>query len=279
MPQSTGSPGVLTGMMANVSDPSALVSSTLGPSEMLTMNSRYEVKMLGWNAPPDFMDYVSPHWKTFEAPNPYLHYMLGAFYVCFLFASVCGNGVVIWIFSSARSLRTPSNMFVVNLALLDLIMMLKTPVFIASAFNDGPVFSRTGCEVYALIGSYSGIGSAMTNTAIAYDRYKTIAKPFEPKISRGKAFLVILGIWLYATPCSVLPFLRIWGRFVPEGFLTTCSFDYLTRDDNTRSFVACTFFCAYVVPGFLIMYFYSQIFSHVRAHEKAMRGQVRIILS
>ncbi|XP_064105706.1 opsin, ultraviolet-sensitive-like [Macrobrachium nipponense] len=275
MPQSTGSPGVLTGMMANVSDPSALVSSTLGPSDMLTMNSRYEVKMLGWNAPPDFMDYVSPHWKTFEAPNPYLHYMLGAFYVCFLFASVCGNGVVIWIFSSARSLRTPSNMFVVNLALLDLMMMLKTPVFIASAFNDGPVFSRTGCEVYALIGSYSGIGSAMTNTAIAYDRYKTIAKPFEPKISRGKAFLAILGIWLYATPCSVLPFLRIWGRFVPEGFLTTCSFDYLTRDNNTRSFVACIFFCAYVVPGFLIMYFYSQIFSHVRAHEKAMRGQAK----
>ncbi|XP_068232334.1 opsin, ultraviolet-sensitive-like isoform X2 [Palaemon carinicauda] len=246
-----------------------------GPSVVTSASRHYEVKMLGWNAPQDFLDIVDPHWMTFETPNPYLHYMLGVIYIGLMVAAVCGNGVVIWIFSSAKSLQTPSNMFVVNLAFLDLIMMLKAPIFIFNAFNEGPVFGTLGCEIYGLVGSYSGIGSAMTNTAIAYDRYKTIAKPFEPKISRGVAFLAIIGIWLYATPWSILPVLHIWGKYAPEGYLTTCSMDYLTQDESTRSFVACNFFFAYLVPGFLIIYFYGKIFSHVRAHEKAMGIQAK----
>ncbi|XP_037790766.1 opsin, ultraviolet-sensitive-like isoform X1 [Penaeus monodon] len=238
-------------------------------------SGRYEVKMLGWNTPPEYMDFVNPYWKTFEAPNPFLHYMLGVFYIFFMFAALCGNGVVLWVFTSAKSLRTPSNMFVVNLALLDFIMMLKTPVFIINSFNEGPIWGKFGCDIFALMGSYSGISGAMTNAAIAYDRYKTIAKPFEPKIKSGTAFLMVLGTWAYATPWCMLPLFGIWGRFVPEGFLTTCSFDYLTEDENTRTFVAAIFFFSYIVPGFFIVFFYSQIFSHVRAHEKAMRAQAK----
>ncbi|KAK7063127.1 Melanopsin [Halocaridina rubra] len=260
-------------MMANATlHPSLPAAFTAGNA---VADSRYEVRMLGWNTPPEYMDYVSPHWKSFEAPNPFLHYMLGVFYIFFMFAALTGNGVVIWVFSSAKSLRTPSNMFVINLAILDFIMMLKTPVFIVNSFNEGPIWGKTGCDTFALMGSYSGIAGAMTNAAIAYDRYKTIAKPFEAKMSRGTAFMMVLGIWAYASPWCLLPLFGIWGRYVPEGFLTTCSFDYLTPDENTRTFVAAIFFFAYIVPGFFIVYFYSQIFSHVRSHEKAMRAQAK----
>ncbi|XP_064106307.1 opsin, ultraviolet-sensitive-like [Macrobrachium nipponense] len=260
-------PSVLpAAMMANV-------TRQLEPSDPSAYS--YEVKMLGWNTPPEYMEFVNPHWKSFETPNPYLHYMLGVFYIFFMFAALCGNGVVIWVFSSAKSLRTSSNMFVVNLAVLDFIMMLKTPVFIVNSFNEGPIWGKQGCDIFGVMGSYAGVGGAVTNAAIAFDRYKTIAKPFEPKISRGTAFLMVLGIWAYATPWTVLPLLNIWGRFVPEGFLTTCSFDYLTQNENTRTFVACIFFFAFILPGTFIVFFYSQIFSHVRSHENAMRAQAK----
>ncbi|XP_066982462.1 opsin, ultraviolet-sensitive-like [Macrobrachium rosenbergii] len=270
-------PGALqAAMMANATQQLDIpVPAAYTSGEGVMANSRYEMKMLGWNTPPEYMDYVSPHWKTFEAPNPFLHYMLGVFYICFMFAALSGNGVVIWVFSSAKSLRTPSNMFVVNLAILDFIMMLKTPIFIMNSFNEGPIWGKKGCDMFALMGSYSGIAGAMTNAAIAYDRYKTIAKPFEAKMSSGQAFLIVLGTWAYATPWCISPLLGIWGRYVPEGFLTTCSFDYLTPDENTRTFVACIFFFSYIVPGFFIVFFYTQIFSHVRQHEKAMRAQAK----
>lgn len=60
-----------------------------------------------------------------------------------------------------------------------------------------------------------------------------------------------------------------------EGFLTSCSFDYLTDTDHIRVFVAVMFVVCYCIPMSAIIYFYSQIVSHVVAHEKALKAQVR----
>lgn len=67
-------------------------------------------------------------------------------------------------------------MLVVNLAILDFIMMMKTPIFIMNSYNEGPIWGKLGCDVFALLGSYNGIGSAMNNAAIAYDRHRLILK-------------------------------------------------------------------------------------------------------
>jgi len=58
-----------------------------------------EKKMMGWNTPEDYLAYVHPYWRTFEAPNPFLHYTLGFFYIIFMFCALAGNGVVIWVFT------------------------------------------------------------------------------------------------------------------------------------------------------------------------------------
>lgn len=62
--------------------------------------------------------------------------------------------------------------------------------------------------------------------------------------------------------------------YVSEGFLTTCSFDFLSDDQDTKVFVACIFGWAYCIPMTLIVYFYSQLFKSVRRHEKMLRDQV-----
>jgi r-opsin len=64
-------------------------------------------------------------------------------------------------------------------------------------------------------------------------------------------------------------------RLVPEGFLTSCSFDYLTDTFDNHTFVVVIFICSYVIPMIMIIYFYSQIVSKVFSHEKALREQVR----
>lgn len=61
-----------------------------------------------------------------------------------------------------------------------------------------------------------------------------------------------------------------------EGFLTSCTFDYLTSNDETKAFVGIMFCVCYVIPLIFILYYYSQIVSHVFNHEKALREQVNI---
>ncbi|XP_012273472.1 opsin, ultraviolet-sensitive [Orussus abietinus] len=232
-------------------------------------------RLLGWNVPPEELVHIPEHWLVYPEPNPSLHYLLALLYVLFTFVALLGNGLVIWIFCAAKSLRTPSNMFVVNLALCDFFMMIKTPVFIYNSFNTGFALGNLGCQIFGLIGSFTGIGASMTNAAIAYDRYSTIARPLDGKLSRGQVMLFIVLIWTYVLPWGLMPLMGVWGRFVPEGFLTSCTFDYLTDSPETRYFVGTIFTFSYVLPMVLIIYYYSQIVSHVVEHEKALREQAK----
>jgi hypothetical protein len=59
-----------------------------------------------------------------------------------------------------------------------------------------------------------------------------------------------------------------------EGYLTSCTFDYLTETFEIKAFVAVIFVYAWVIPVSLTILFYSKIVSHVSEHEKLLREQV-----
>ncbi|XP_071039103.1 opsin, ultraviolet-sensitive isoform X2 [Parasteatoda tepidariorum] len=234
----------------------------------------YETRFNGWNAPPDV--YVSPYWKQFRAPAPYLHYLLGILYVVLMVVSCIGNGIVIYIFLVARNLRTPANMFVIGLALSDLLMMAKTPVFIYNSFQLGPVFGSLGCTIYGVVGAYSGIGSAFCNALISYDRYRVIVHPFSKSgMTLAKAICILILIYIYVTPFALLPAFEIWSRFVPEGFLTSCAADFFMHDFNGRSYIVGTWFFGWFIPICTVLYCYFRIFLAVRNHELQIKEQAR----
>nr|ALB48854.1 UV opsin [Photinus macdermotti] len=233
------------------------------------------VRLLGWNVPPSELIHIPVHWLSYPEPEASIHYLLGLVYIFMLTMGIVGNGLVIWIFSTSKSLKTASNMFVVNLAFCDIIMMMKMPIFVYNSFNRGFALGHVGCQIFGFVGSLSGIGAGMSNAFIAYDRYATISNPLEGKLTRTKALMMIFIIWCYTFPWAVLPMFEFWGRFVPEGFLTSCSFDYLTDTFDNDMFVVVLFICSYVIPMGLIIYFYSQIVKEVMHHEKALREQAK----
>lgn len=97
----------------------------------------------------------------------------------------------------------------------------------------------------------------------------------EGRMSMAKIFCIILLTWLWTIPFTVLPLMKVWGRFAPEGFLTTCTFDYLTDTEETRVFVYTIFVWSYFIPMVLICYFYFKLFLHVQAHEKMLADQAK----
>jgi r-opsin len=236
---------------------------------------KYESRMNGWNTPADYKSYVHPYWTSFEEPNPMFHHLLGVLYIFFMISSVLGNGCVIWIFSTTKDLKTPSNIIIMNLAIADFIMMAKTPIFIVNSFNTGPVFGRMGCNIFGLMGSYVGPASAATNAAIAYDRYRCVSDPMGKRWTTGQASLICLAIWVYASPIALLPFFEILNRFVPEGYLTSCTFDYMSDNLETKMWVFGIWVYCYIFPLIVIIFCYSQITSAVMNHEKNLREQAK----
>jgi r-opsin len=167
---------------------------------------------------------------------------------------------------STKSLRTPSNLFLMNLAVFDLLMATEMPFFIANSFYERMRGHSIGCTLYSAAGALSGIGGAITNAMIALDRYKCVSSPMD-RLTKSNVLVCILITWLWAFPPTLFPALQIWGKFIPEGFLTTCSFDYLTLERNTKWFTVVLFTWAYTIPMIVIVIFYYRLYGHVRSLE------------
>lgn len=118
-------------------------------------------------------------------------------------------------FYSSKSLRTPSNLLILNLAVFDLFMCSNMPHYLVNAALGYIAGGDLGCDIYALNGGISGMGASITNAFIAFDRYKTISNPIDGRLSYGQIILCILFTWVWATPFSVLPLTQIWGRYRP----------------------------------------------------------------
>uniref|UniRef100_A0AAU8BC23 Opsin n=1 Tax=Conopomorpha sinensis TaxID=940481 RepID=A0AAU8BC23_9NEOP len=210
----------------------------------------------------DYTLLINPHWLKFSPPPAAVNYFLGGLYVVMMLVGCTGNALVLIMYIRCRSLRTPGNILVANLALSDFFMLAKTPVFIFNSFNMGPALGKTGCVIYGFLGGLTGCTSIATLASIALDRYWAIVRPLEPlrSLTAVRARIFALGAWLYAALFSSIPALDIgYGRYVPEGYLTSCSFDYLTDDLKPRYFIFAFFCAAWVAPFCTIIFCYLNI--------------------
>ncbi|XP_045137352.1 compound eye opsin BCRH2 [Portunus trituberculatus] len=226
---------------------------------------------------PEIKPYVHQHWYNYPPVNPMWHYLLGVIYLFLGFISIIGNGLVIYLFAKCQALRTPANILVVNLALSDLIMLTtNVPFFTYNCFCGGVwMFSTAYCEIYAALGAVTGVTSIWLLCFISFDRYNIICNGFNgPKLTTGKAiFLTCIG-WTISISFAIAPFFG-WGKYILEGILTSCSYDYLTQDFNTRSYNIVIFVFDYFLPAAIIIFSYVFIVKAIFAHEAAMRAQAK----
>ncbi|KAL4240207.1 Melanopsin [Mactra antiquata] len=218
--------------------------------------------------------FIHPHWRNFPMVADAWHYFIGVYITCVGITGILGNSLVIWIFSREKPLRTSSNMFIINLAISDLTFSIVNgfPLLTLSAFSKKWIFGQAACEFYGLIGGIFGLMSINTMATIAIDRYFAIARPLHVAkfMTRRRAFLMIAVVWLWSFASSLPPIFG-WGRYIPEGFQTSCTFDYLTRTDNNRSYIFFMYIFGFAVPLAIIFVSYGLIVKAVRDHEKEMK--------
>lgn len=208
--------------------------------------------------------------------NPLWHSLLGFTIALFAMIAITGNFIVIYIFTKTKTLRTPSNLYVVNLAVSDfMIMFTMAPPMVVNCYFETWVFGPLACEIYGMCGSLFGCVSIWTMILIASDRYNVIVKGMAGKpLSHGAAILKILLVWTLSLVWTILPMFG-WGRYVPEGNMTACGTDYLTKSWDFRSYVLVYGIWVYFLPLLMIIFYYYFILSAVTAHEKNMREQAK----
>ncbi|KAM3862866.1 LOW QUALITY PROTEIN: melanopsin-A [Diretmus argenteus] len=215
---------------------------------------------------------------TVDVPD-HAHYTIGSVILAIGITGIIGNFLVIYAFSRSRSLRTPANMFIINLAITDLLMCVtQTPTFFATSMHKRWIFGEKACELYAFCGALFGICSMITLTVIAVDRYFVITRPLTSigVLSRKRALLILMAAWAYSLGWSLPPFFG-WSAYVPEGLMTSCTWDYMTFTPSVRAYTMLLFTFVFFMPLFIIIYCYIFIFRAIRTTNKAvgkMNGSV-----
>ncbi|KAK2579978.1 hypothetical protein KPH14_012238 [Odynerus spinipes] len=249
--------------------------TTFGP-QFAHQKMRYTNQTVADKVPSEMLHLIDPHWYQFPPLDPLWHKILGLVMIILGIMGWCGNGVVVYVFMMTPSLRTPSNLLVVNLAFSDFIMMvIMSPPMVINCYYETWILGTLMCNIYAMVGSLCGCASIWTMTAIALDRYNVIVKGMSgTPLTIKRALLQIVIIWLFGLLWTILPMVG-WNRYVPEGNMTACGTDYLSKDWGSKSYILVYSVFVYYLPLFTIIYSYYFIVSTVAAHEKAMKEQAK----
>nr|WAU40812.1 LPXRFa-R [Scomber japonicus]BDQ32222.1 LPXRFamide peptide receptor [Scomber japonicus] len=196
-------------------------------------------------------------------------YILAYFFI-FLLCMV-GNILVCLIVLGNRRMRTVTNLFILNLAISDLLVgIFCIPTTLVDNLITGWPFSNTVCKMSGFVQGVSVSASVFTLVAIAVERFRCIVYPLQPKPTILVAKAAIVLIWVLAVvimcPAAValtvekVPFhyMVYNGDFNHTYTLYTCYEDF-ANPQMRRIYTAVLFTHIYLVPLTVITVMYGNI--------------------
>lgn len=188
---------------------------------------------------------------------------------------VIGNSTICYIIYRVRRLHCPSCLFLVNLAINDILVgVFLLPFGVASTIKKSNVVGKTGCGIIGYFQHASSTVSVLTLLSVSIDRYLAIIIPLKYKgwVTRNKTVLSIIGIWLYALITACFPLLG-WSdyKYIPGVWL--CETDYHT----SVSFTYFKLTTMYFLPLISIIFIYSSILRVALRHSRQIAREVEAL--
>uniref|UniRef100_A0A8C0B2X9 Opsin-3 n=2 Tax=Buteo TaxID=30396 RepID=A0A8C0B2X9_9AVES len=175
---------------------------------------------------------------------------------------LCNNLLVLVLYYKFKRLRTPTNLFLVNISLSDLLVsVFGVSLTFMSCLRSRWVWDAAGCVWDGFSNSLFGIVSIMTLTVLAYERYIRVVHA--KVIDFSWSWRAITYIWLYSLAWTGAPLLG-WNRYTLEIHGLGCSVDWKSKDPNDTSFVLLFFLGCLVAPVGIMAYCYGHILYAVR---------------
>ncbi|XP_056394569.1 G-protein coupled receptor 83-like isoform X2 [Hyla sarda] len=139
-----------------------------------------------------------------ESQSSTVKAMLIVAYSVIFIISLFGNILVCHVVIKNKRIQSATSLFIVNLAVADLmITLLNTPFTLVRFVSSTWVFGKLMCHVSRFVQYCSVHVSVLTLTAIALDRHQVIMHPLKPRMSTIKGIICIIVIWFMASGFSL----------------------------------------------------------------------------
>uniref|UniRef100_A0A3Q3K236 Neuropeptide FF receptor 2 n=1 Tax=Monopterus albus TaxID=43700 RepID=A0A3Q3K236_MONAL len=120
-------------------------------------------------------------------------------YLLIFVLCMLGNGVVCFIVLRSKNMRTVTNLFILNLAISDLLVgIFCVPTTLVDNIITGWPFGSMVCKLSGMVQGISVSASVFTLVAIAVERFHCIVYPFKQRLTIATSKLIIVIIWFLA---------------------------------------------------------------------------------
>lgn len=195
--------------------------------------------------------------------------------VFMIVSTVIGNTAICYIIYRVRRLHSPSCIFLVNLAINDILVALfLLPFSIATTASNYVVVSKTGCDIIGFFQHATSAVSVLTLLSVSMDRYLAILTPLKYKgwVTRNRTVLCIFFIWFYALLSACYPLLG-WSRYYAFPGQWLCESSY----HISVSFTYFKMTTIYFMPLVSIIFIYISILRVALRHSKQIAREVKAL--
>lgn len=132
--------------------------------------------------------------KTFGSTTEAI--IITVFSVLIIFGAI-GNGLVCFVVFRNSHMRTPRNIFIINLAISDLTLCLFTqPLNLYKLLNSQWHLGAFVCKLSAMLQGTNVFVSTISITAIALDRFQVIVYPTKDSMKKIGGAAALVTIWI-----------------------------------------------------------------------------------
>lgn len=202
--------------------------------------------------------------------------LFGVSVVLMIITSLIMNFLVCFVVYRDRLLRHQfSSVFIVNLAICDLLMALLAMPFSFGAlvYSSWP-FGGVACHLSGFANLILGISAILTLAMISVDRFYAVIKPlkYRAKMTMQKALCSIVCVWIQAMIFSIVPAVCRWYVF-NERYLF-CTFNSVFRHKTEIGFTSFLYLINFGFPLVVMLVAYYKIFKIARRHSQRIAPAV-----
>ncbi|GIY41171.1 alpha-1B adrenergic receptor [Caerostris darwini] len=223
---------------------------------------------------------VSEYGNTTSAPGltgwEYFGIVLkGTILAAIILLTIFGNTLVLLAVSFTPNLRSTTNIFIVNLAIADLLLGVFVLPF--SAFlemnNKQWIFGYTFCNVWAALDVLCCTASIISLCVISMDRYVGVTRPlaYSNIVTHSRAVIACVAIWFVSTAISVGPLLG-WKEPPPEN-------PYVCEVTKQLGYVLFSVTFSFYLPCLIIFFVYFRIYKAAVKQTKFLETGVKVVKS
>uniref|UniRef100_A0A915CPV6 G-protein coupled receptors family 1 profile domain-containing protein n=1 Tax=Ditylenchus dipsaci TaxID=166011 RepID=A0A915CPV6_9BILA len=256
----------MASFVPNLTDQQRLFNASEEEKENLYMalNSKYEI--------------------TDVLPPPNHGFGNGCWVHVAFFAGTCGNvAVLTTIYQVVRSRRNNLDntlIYVIVLSCVDFGVCLSLPFTVIDQILGFWMFGSIVCKLHAVLENFGKILSALILTAMSFDRFAGVCHPHKKWLrSTSLAVIILVGMAVYAlvTLCPLLwsftaRELVLFEKETAPHKITRMRIEKCTMVNISSTvftlFTVFLFVLCYLVPLFLVAFFYSRLLKKLRQHAR-----------